>query len=296
MSDYRAGFVSLVGRPNVGKSTLLNQFVEQKISIVSRKPQTTQRRLLGIKTDADAQLVFVDTPGLHEGQNKAINRQMNRASMGAAGDADVVLWIIEAPHWRDGDDFVLKRLAHSSQPVGLVINKIDRVNPRDKLLPYLQAVAEKREFAFVIPVSARNGENVARLEQVIKSALPQSPQLFPEDQVTDLPQRLWAADIIREKLLHVLREELPYAIAVDVERWEEEGGVLGVNAVIWVERDSQKAIVIGQKGKMLKSIGRAARLELESELDQKVFLELWVKVNSGWSDRPSSLHELGLNH
>ncbi|HET8552031.1 MAG TPA: GTPase Era [Gammaproteobacteria bacterium] len=292
--EFRAGFVALIGRPNVGKSTLLNRFVEQKISIVSRKPQTTRQRVLGIKTTSNAQLVFIDTPGLHGGQRKEINRQMNRAAAGAALDADLVLWVVEAPRWQDGDDFVLQRLADSPHPVGIVVNKIDRVKPRDRLLPYLQEIAAKRDFAFVTPVSASSGENIERLEQVVTAHLPVSPPLFPADQVTDLPQRLWAAEIIREKLLEVLREELPHAVAVEVESWQEEGKLLKVSAVIWVERDSQKAIVIGRKGSVLKSAGQAARLDLERELDQKVFLELWVKVKSGWTDDARRLRELGL--
>ncbi|HET7370923.1 MAG TPA: GTPase Era, partial [Gammaproteobacteria bacterium] len=205
--EFRAGFVALIGRPNVGKSTLLNRFVEQKISIVSGKPQTTRQRVLGIKTTANAQLVFIDTPGLHGGQRKEINRQMNRAAAGAALDADLVLWVVEAPRWQEGDEFVLERLANSPHPVGIVVNKVDRVKPRDRLLPYLQEVAAKRDFAFITPVSAANGENVDRLEQVVVEHLPVSPPLFPADQVTDLPQRSWAAEIIREKLLEVLREE-----------------------------------------------------------------------------------------
>ncbi|HET7308148.1 MAG TPA: GTPase Era [Gammaproteobacteria bacterium] len=292
--EFRAGFVALIGRPNVGKSTLLNRFVEQKISIVSRKPQTTRQRVLGIKTAPNVQLVFIDTPGLHGGQRKEINRQMNRAAAGAALDADLVLWVVEAPRWQDGDDFVLQRLVDSPHPVGIVVNKIDRVKPRDRLLPYLQEIAAKRDFAFVTPVSAASGENVERLEQVVAAHLPVSPPLFPADQVTDLPQRLWAAEIIREKLLELLREELPHAVAVEVERWQEEGNLLKVSAVIWVERDSQKAIVIGRKGSVLKTVGQAARLDLEKELDQKVFLELWVKVKSGWTDDVRRLRELGL--
>ncbi|HET6724461.1 MAG TPA: GTPase Era [Gammaproteobacteria bacterium] len=295
MTDYRAGFVALIGRPNVGKSTLLNRFVDQKVSIVSRRPQTTRQRVLGIKTTSDSQLVFIDTPGLHGGQRKAINRQMNRAAAGAALDADLVLWVVEAPRWQGGDDFVLQRLANSPQPVGVVVNKIDRVKPRDRLLPYLQDVAARREFAFVIPVSAATGENVDRLEAAVMERLPASPPLYPEDQVTDLPQRLWAAEIVREKLLEILREELPHAVAVEVEHWQEEGNLLKLSAVIWVERDSQKAIVIGAKGRVLKTVGQAARVELERELERKVFLELWVKVKTNWTDDTAKLRELGLS-
>jgi GTP-binding protein Era len=294
MTDYRAGFIALIGRPNVGKSTLLNRFVEQKVSIVSRKPQTTRQRVLGIKTTADSQLVFIDTPGLHGGQRKAINRQMNRAAAGAALDADLVLWVVEAPRWQDADEFVMRRLANSPHPVGVVVNKIDRVKPRDRLLPYLQEVAAKREFAFVIPVSAVTGENVGRLETLVTKHLPTSTPLYPEDQVTDLPQRLWAAEIIREKLLEVLREELPHAVAVEVERWQEEGHLLKLSAVIWVERDSQKSIVIGATGRVLKTVGQRARIDLERELERKVFLEMWVKVKNNWTDDTGKLRELGL--
>jgi GTP-binding protein Era len=294
MADFRAGLIALIGRPNVGKSTLLNRLVGQKISIVSGKPQTTQRRLLGIKTGPEAQLAFIDTPGLHGGQRKSINRQMNRAASGAARDADIVLWMLEAAQWRDADELVLRRLANSPQPVGIAVNKIDRIRPRDRLLPYLETVAAKRECAFIVPVSAATGENVERLEKTLVSSLPASPLLYPEEQVTDLPRRLWAGEIIREKLFDQLREELPYAIAVDVERWHEEGGTARLGAVIWVERASQKAIVIGRKGAMLKQAGKAARQELQAELEQKVFIELLVKVKSGWSDDERRLRELGL--
>jgi GTP-binding protein Era len=294
MNDYRAGLIALVGRPNVGKSTLLNRLVGQKISIVSKKPQTTQRRLLGIKSDARAQLVFVDTPGLHGGQKKSINRNMNRAAAGAARDADIVLWMLEAPYWRDGDDLVLRRLAASPGPVGIAVNKIDRVKPRERLLPFLEAVAAKRECVFVVPVSAATGENLDRLEGALTAALPASPPFYPEDQVTDLPERLWAAEIVREKLIAGLREELPHSIAVDVEYWREEGATVKLSAVVWVERGSQKAIVIGRKGAVLKAAGKAARQELERELERKVYLETWVKVKKGWTDDERRLRELGL--
>lgn len=292
MAEFRAGFVALVGRPNVGKSTLLNHFVHQKISIVSRKPQTTRQRVLGIKTTPETQLVFVDTPGLHGSDRKELNRRMNRAATGAAIDADLVLWLVEAPRWREADDLVLKRLEHSPHPVGIVVNKIDRVKPRERLLPYLQEIGAKRDFAFVTPISATTGENVDRLEKAIAAHVPESPPLFPEDQVTNLPQRLWAAEIIREKLLEILHQELPYAVAVETEQWREENGLLKLGAVIWVERRSQKGIVIGNKGRVLKAAGRAARRELERELEQKVFVELWVKVKEHWADDIHSLRQL----
>jgi GTP-binding protein Era len=292
--EFRAGFIALIGRPNVGKSTLLNHIVGQKLSIVSSKPQTTRRRVLGVRTTGHAQLVFVDTPGLHGGHRKQINRAMNRTATGAIADADLVLWMVEALRWQPEDDFVLARLTESRQPVGLVVNKMDRVKPPSRLLPFLDEIARKREFAFVIPVSATAGTNVERLEMSVAELLPRSPALFPPEQVTDLPQRVWVTEIIREKLLERLHDELPHAVAVEIDHWQDEDGLTRLAATIWVERDSQKAIVIGAHGQVLKAVGRDARLEIERELERKVFLELWVKVQSEWSDDLRKLRALGL--
>lgn len=294
--DFRAGFIALAGRPNVGKSTLLNRLVERKLSIVSARPQTTRQRVIGVKTTDTAQLIFVDTPGLHGSQRKQINRYMNRTATGAIVDADVVLWVIEALRWLPGDDFVLERLADCRHPVGLIVNKMDRVRPQNRLLPFLDDVARKRDFAFVIPVSAARGANVERLESAAAELLPASPALFPPEQVTDLPRNAWIAEIIREKLLVSLRDELPHAVAVELDQWQEEDGLARLRATIWVERESQKAIVIGTHGRVLKAVGRAARLDIEGELGRKVFLELWVKVQSDWSDDVRKLRALGLGY
>lgn len=293
--DFRAGFIALAGRPNVGKSTLLNRLVARKLSIVSARPQTTRRRVIGVKTTDTAQLIYVDTPGLHGGRRKQINRYMNRTAAGAIVDADAVLWVIEAMRWLPGDDYVLERLADCRHPVGLIVNKMDRVRPQNRLLPFLDDVARRRDFAFVIPVSAARGRNVERLETAAAELLPASPALFPQEQVTDLPRNAWVAEIIREKLLESLRDELPHAVAVELDQWRDEDGLARLAATIWVERESQKAIVIGAHGRVLKAVGRAARLDIERELERKVFLELWVKVQSDWTDDMRKLRALGLD-
>jgi GTP-binding protein Era len=292
-SELRAGYVALLGRPNVGKSTLLNRLIGQKISITAPKPQTTRHVILGIQTLPDAQIIYVDTPGLHRQGRRAINRYLNRAAASVLGYVDVVVFLIEALRWTEEDQDVLQRLAEFGGPVVLAVNKVDRITDKRRLLPFLQEMAAKRQFTEVVPLAAINGDNVAALEQVIARLLPTGEFIFPEDQITTASERFMAAELIREKLTRLLREELPYALTVEIEQFIEEGRLVRIHAVIWVERASQKGIVIGEKGAILREVGRQAREDLERLLDRKVFLETWVKVREGWSDDERALRSLG---
>ncbi len=289
----RCGYVAIVGRPNVGKSTLLNRILRQKISITSHKPQTTRHRILGIKTEGADQFIYVDTPGLHLSAKSAINRYMNRAASSVLHDVDAILMVVEALRWSDEDDMVLQRLKGVAVPVILVVNKVDGVADKTLLLPYLQEAAARFPFHDVIPVSASRGENLDVLERMVADCLPEGVHMFPEDQVTDRSERFLAAEVIREKLMRALHKELPYALSVEVERFAEDGKLLNIDAVIWVERDSQKGIVIGQQGRTLKEIGRQARKDMERLFEHKVFLRLWVKVKEGWSDDERILKSFG---
>ena len=289
----RCGYVAIIGRPNVGKSTLLNRILGQKISITSHKPQTTRHRLLGIKTSGTAQFVYVDTPGLHLGGKAAINRYMNRAASSVLHDVDVILLVVEALRWTEEDAMVLQRLADVDAPVMLVVNKVDGVKDKALLLPYLQEAAGRFGFRDVLPVSASRGENLEALEKAVADLLPEGEHMFPDDQITDRSERFLAAEVIREKLMRTLHKELPYALSVEVERFAEEGQLLNIDAVIWVERDSQKGIVIGQQGRTLKDVGRQARLDMQRLFQRKVFLRLWVKVKEGWSDDERILKSFG---
>lgn len=289
----RCGYVAIVGRPNVGKSTLLNHLLGQKISITSRKPQTTRHQLLGIKTTECYQMIFVDTPGLHLGGEKAINRYMNRAASSAIHDVDVVVFLVDRTAWTEEDESVLAEVRRSGRPVLLVINKVDLLEDKSVLLPHLEALATKAEFAAILPVSALRQHNVEALEAQILEHLPQAENFFPEDQITDRSQRFLAAEIVREKIMRQLGDELPYATAVEIEEFAEEKGVLHISALILVERKGQKKILIGDKGARLRSIGTEARLGMEALFDNKVMLRLWVKVRSGWSDDERALRSLG---
>jgi GTP-binding protein Era len=290
---FRSGYVALVGRPNVGKSTLLNRILGQKVSITSRRPQTTRHRILGIKTEGQVQAVYVDTPGLHRGGKRAMNRYMNRAASDALQDVDVVVFVVEGTRWTDEDEMVLEKVRQVPCPVILAINKIDRMADKQVLLPHLQELAKRMDFAHIIPLSAKLGSQVAELERVVESMLPESTPFYPEDQVTDRSLRFMAAELVREKLFRKLGQELPYGLTVEIEQFKEEEGLYRINALIWVERDSQKAIVIGKQGALLREVGREARLDMEQAFGQKVFLELWVKVKEGWSDDERALRSLG---
>lgn len=289
----KTGYVALVGRPNVGKSTLLNQLLGQKISITSRRPQTTRHRIHGIKTTNEGQAIFVDTPGIHASQKRAMNRYLNRMAGSALLDVDLIVLVIDRPDWLPEDELVLNRVQAAAAPVILVINKVDRIEDKSVLLPFLKETAARHPFAALIPVSALKGTNLDVLEHKLMELLPEGEPIYPDDQITDRSERFFAAEIIREKLLRSLGQEVPHALTVEIEQFKTERALTRISAVIWVEREGQKAIVIGQKGEVLKKVGGRARLELERLLDQKVYLQLWVKVKEGWSDDERALRSLG---
>ena len=289
----RCGYVAIVGRPNVGKSTLLNHLLGQKISITSRKPQTTRHRVLGIKTEGGNQIIFVDTPGLHMQAGKAINRYMNRAASAAIRDVDVVVMVVDRTAWTEEDAMVLEQVRQGGLPCLLVVNKVDLLEDKAALLPHLQALAAKADFAAILPVSALRRHNIAELEQEIVKFLPESGYFFPEEQITDRSQRFLAAEIVREKIMRQLGEELPYSITVEIEEFAQQDAVLHISALIFVERKGQKKILVGEGGARLRSIGSDARRDMELLFDSKVMLRLWVKVKSGWSDDERALRSLG---
>ena len=291
---HRCGFAALVGRPNVGKSTLMNALTGQKISIVTPRPQTTRHRVLGLVNLPQAQIAFVDTPGLHRQQGRALNRAMNRTAAAAALDADVVVLVVEALRFGEEDELALSRARESGRPVIAVVNKIDTVKQRERLLPFLAELAKRHAFAEMIPVSARDQRDVQRLTQVIVRHLPESPPLFPAEQLTDRSEDFRIAEIIREKLTMELHDELPYGIAVEIESRNEDEGQLVIGAVIWVDRAGQKPIVIGAGGERLKRIGTQARQELNTLLGRRLHLDLWVKVREDWADSAQALRQLGM--
>jgi GTPase len=291
---HRSGFAALVGRPNVGKSTLLNALVGARLSIVTPRPQTTRHRILGIYTAPDVQIAFVDTPGLHHEASRALNKAMNRTATAALEDADVVVMVLEAGQWMSEDELVLARLVRSGRAAIAAVNKIDRVRPRERLLPYLAELAARHPFLAIVPVSALKSDNVEDLRRTIAAHLPPAPALFPDGELTDRDVKFRIAEMIREKLTLELNQEVPYGIAVEVERLAEEDGQLTVDAAIWVDRDGQKPIVIGAKGERLKRVGRSARLQLNGILKQRLHLNLWVKVRENWADNARALKELGL--
>ena len=290
---FRCGYVAIVGRPNVGKSTLLNRILGQKISITANRPQTTRHRILGIKTGQSNQVVYVDTPGLHLGGKRAINRYMNRTAAGSITDVDIVIFVVNAMRWTEEDDNVLEKLEQASAPVILAVNKIDNIKHKEELLPFLKTLSEKRSYLQVIPLSAQTGEGVMLLESEVESILPTSPPFFPDDQITDRSERFLAAELVREKLVRSFTQELPYSTTVEIEKFSMEKNVRHIHAVIWVEREGQKGIIIGKKGQQLKRIGELARKDMERAFEGKVFLQLWVKVRSGWSDDERALRSLG---
>jgi GTP-binding protein Era len=289
----RCGYVAIVGRPNVGKSTLLNHLLGQKISITSRKPQTTRQRVIGIKTEADHQIIFVDTPGLHKDAEKAINRYMNRAASSAIRDVDLVVLVVDRTAWTEEDSMVLEQIQQSGRPCLLVVNKVDLLEDKSVLLPHLQVLADKGQFAAILPVSALRSHNIEELEREILNFLPVSEHFFPEDQITDRSQRFLAAEIVREKIMRQLGEEIPYSISVEIEEFALDGEILHISALIFVERKGQKIILVGEGGSRLRSIGTDARRDMELLFDCKVMLRLWVKVKSGWSDDERALRSLG---
>jgi len=289
----RCGYVAIVGRPNVGKSTLLNHILGQKLCITSRKPQTTRHTLLGIKTEADLQMIFVDTPGIHTNQDRAINRVMNRSAASVIADVDLVIFVVDRFEWSEADEYVAKHLSNSTVPVIVAVNKVDMVEDKQALLPHLQFLAGKVNAAGLIPLSALRKTNLDELEEKIKTYIPENMHMFPDDQITDRSERFLAAEIVREKITRQLGAEVPYQVTVEIEEFRAGKKVTHISALILVEREGQKKIIIGTNGERIKKIGAQARADMESLLDCKVMLRTWVKVRSGWSDDERALRSLG---
>lgn len=291
----RSGMVAVVGRPNVGKSSLINALVGQKVSIVSPKPQTTRHRIQGVLHHPQGQIVFVDTPGLHNKTPRALNRVMNETAAGSLAGVDLVLLVCEAARWGDDDELALERVIRSRRPAALLLNKVDLVADKSSLLPLIAKHSERHRFEFIMPLSVRSRDNLDALVADILARLPEGPALYPTDQVVGHDPAFTAAEIVREKLMRQLRQELPYALTVETEKFEREGNLTRIHCVIWVEREGQKGIVVGAGGQGLKTIGSAARRDLEQQFGGKVFLKLWVKVRENWTDDPQSLAQFGLS-
>jgi GTP-binding protein Era len=289
----RCGYCAIIGRPNVGKSTLLNRLIGQKLAITSHKPQTTRHSILGVKSRTEGQIIYVDTPGIHTRGDQAMNRYLNRTAKSALADVDLLLFVVEAQKWTSEDQSVLDSIKKYKTPVILVINKIDTIKKKDELLPYIAETSARFEFQEVIPVSARNSVQLEELESRVLGYLPEGDNFFPEDQLTDRSERFFAAELIREQLTRRYAKEIPYALTVEIEKFEEEGNLYRINALIWVERPGQKNIIIGKKGEALKEVGKSARIEMEKFFGSKVFLTLWVKVKKSWSSDESALGRLG---
>ncbi|MCR5084937.1 MAG: GTPase Era [Succinivibrionaceae bacterium] len=289
------GLVAIVGRPNVGKSTLMNHLLGQKVSITSRKPQTTRNRILGIDTDGDYQCVYVDTPGLHREERRALNRLMNRAAESALCDIDLVLFVVDATQWTDEDELVLAKVARARAEVVLVLNKVDKIRDKSELLPILQRLGEKVSFRELVPVSALKGDNLDAIRKLVRDHLPPGEHCFDDEAVTDRPVRFMAAEIIREKLMRQMGDELPYSAVVEIDGFSEEEGLTRIHAKILVERQGQKKMVVGHGGARIKMIGSEARIDLERLLGTRVYLELFVKVKAGWADDERALKSLGLS-
>lgn len=293
-AEFRSGFAALVGRPNVGKSTLLNAMVGEKLSIVTPRPQTTRHRIVGIVNLPDAQIAFVDTPGLHQHGSRALNKAMNRTAATSLNDADIVVLVIDATKWTAEDDLALERVVASGLPAIAAVNKIDQVRPRDKLLPYIADLAKRHTFADIVPISALKADGVEALKKTIAAHMPVAPAMYADDQKTESSLEFRIAEMIREKLTLELNQEVPYGVAVEVEQMKEEDGQLTVDAAIWVDREGQKPIVIGAKGERLKRVGRSARIALNDLLSRRLHLNLWVKVRENWADNARALKQLGL--
>ena len=294
----RCGYVAIVGRPNVGKSTLLNHILGQKLSITSKKPQTTRHQILGIKTEEDLQVIYVDTPGLHnDATGKALNRYMNKAASEALRHVDLVVFIVDRTAWTEEDEIVLSKLEKLRCPVILAVNKVDLLKDKESLLPWIETLNSKRHFDQIVPISAHKGHNVDQLERAVESYMPEGMHFYPEDQITDRSSRFVAAELVREKLMRNLGDEVPYGTTVEIEEFtQDERGLLTISELILVEREGQKRIVIGDKGERIKVIGRDARLDMERMFEAKIMLNLWVKVKRGWADNERALASLGYHH
>ncbi|MCX7108876.1 MAG: GTPase Era [Proteobacteria bacterium] len=291
----KVGYVALVGRPNAGKSTLLNHLVGQKICITSRRPQTTRHRIHGIKTTPAGQAIFVDTPGIHAEQKRAMNRYLNKTASSALAGVDVIVWVIDQWKWHEENEVVLAQLRNATCPVILAVNKIDQCEDKEKLLPFLEDAAGRFSFAAIVPIAALKNINLDRLEETIMGLLPEGERIYPEDQVTDRPERFFAAEIIREKLIRSLGQEVPHALSVQIEQFKQEKDLTRIHAIVWVEREGQKVIVIGKQGEVMKKVGQRAREEMEKMFGCRIYLNLWVKVKKGWSDNETALQSLGYN-
>jgi GTP-binding protein Era len=293
-TQHRSGFVAVVGKPNVGKSTLMNALVGHKISIVTSKPHTTRHAILGVLTTADAQVVFIDTPGLENKSRRLMNRAMNRAAIGALEGANVIMLVVEAGKWNSGDEQALELVKQSGLPCLLVINKVDLVKAKDKLLPYLQKSSERYEFAELVPVSAQREDNLQRLMDALLTYLPEEDPLYPKEMLTDRGVKFQAAEVLREKLMESLYQEVPYGLAVEInELGEDEKGLLRIDAIIWVDRESHKGIVVGHGGLALKKVGQAARLDLVERLGRPLHIETKVKLKRNWADNAQALRQMG---
>ncbi len=295
MTSY-CGYIALVGRPNVGKSTLMNYILQQKLSITSRKPQTTRHSILGIQTKDEYQFVYVDTPGIHQGSKKAMNRLMNKTANAVLSDVDVIAFVVDGTHWEEGDEYVLRLIKQAEVPCVLVVNKVDKIVDKSQMLPWLEEISQRHDFAAIIPLSAKTGVQVDNLQQKLQTYLPEGPHLFADDQFTDRSTRFLCAELLREKIFRLCGQELPYATTVDIESFKDEGELVRIHALILVEKDNHKRMIIGDKGKKLKDMATSARLDMERLLGKKVFLQCWCKVKSGWADDERLLKQLGYDH
>ncbi|PLY14073.1 MAG: GTPase Era [Sedimenticola sp.] len=289
----RCGYCAIVGRPNVGKSTLLNAIVGQKLAITSKKPQTTRHSILGVKTLDGGQIIFVDTPGIHQRGDQPMNRYLNRTAKTMLADVDVILFLVEAERWQKEDEGALEAVKKTNKPVILLINKIDNLKNKEDLLPFMEMLSSLHSFSEIIPISAKRETGIIEVENSVLARLPNNPNIFPDDQLTDRPERFFAAELIREQITRRYAKEIPYSVTVEIEKFEEEGNLYRINALIWVEREGQKKIIIGQKGEALKEVGRLSRIEMEKMFDKKVFLTVWIKVKKSWSSDESALTKLG---
>jgi len=294
-NKFRCGFVSIVGRPNVGKSTLVNTILKNNISIVTRKPQTTRNRILGIHTRSNYQAILVDTPGIHINEKKVINKMMNKTALNAIMDTDLNLFLCEANRWVKEDDVALKQIKKSDAPSILLLNKIDLISPKEKILESISKLSEKHKFKEIIPISAKNRDSLNVLMDKITLLLPDSPQLYETEMLTDRSRPFMTSEKIREKLLMQLNQEVPYGLSVEIEKFEEKNNAIEIAALIWVERESQKGIVVGKNGNVLKKIGSSARIELAKYFEKRIHLKLWVKVKENWADSERDLQSMGFD-
>ena len=291
--SYHSGYAVLAGRPNVGKSTLLNRLLGQKVAITSHKPQTTRHRIMGIRSEDDGQIVFVDTPGIHDRGDKAMNFYLNRTAYGALQDVDMVLFVVQAMAWTEEDERVLKAIKKTGIPTIAAVNKVDLVSKKEDLLPFMQDLAARHEFVEMLPVSAHDGDNVEALAKTVMQRLPAGEAIFPDDQISDRSERFFAAELLREQLIRRYHQELPYAVTVEIEHFEEQDGRYNIGAVIWVERDSQRVILLGKGGLAMKETATAARKAMNDFFQTRVHLEVWIKVKKSWSSDQASMVKLG---